>query len=658
MKFNANSGIGTIADQSLTCGKAQALTANSFIKIGWHFAGWATSTNGPVAYVDKQFVKNLAPGGSVTLYAVWTENQYSISGNIHSDSGSEVSVKLMRGSAQTETTQIVTMGGVGPYAGSYSFIGVPAGTYNIVATQGHKTITELIAVTDKDKTADITMPSGGVNSLLKVEGEDTHPVMVGGLKDEAQTKAETGKTVTVTMTVEKKEEQQCPETVGDAAQKTQEAIVAIKSAAPDKTLEFMDIVVEKEVKSGRNVESTETLSETNNVMEIVITYDMTGKNNITVYRCHVGQTQKFTENHTKADGTFYLDAVNSLIYVYAQKFSTYAIGYTLSTPGHPGGGSTGGSGSDSRSSTYTVTINTAASGVAKTSVTTTISGESVTKADGDKVTVTKNSDGTYAFTMSSAGVTVTPVFAKTVLNPIDTGMAAMLQTEDYTKYISGYSNGTVAPDKNMTRGEAVQTFYNLLVNKDAAKAVSFPDVPVSSRFAKAVGTLATMGIINGYSSKKFDSGAPITREQFCAIAVRFATKMSVGDTAYTVFFSDVTAGSWSYDSVMTAASMGWINGYSSGAFGVKNKITRAQVMTIVNWMLGRLADQSFVDTASGIKTFSDLSKTHWAYYDICEAINTHDHTVSAFGAETWTGLQEMTVGSKPSAAVGAVADRV
>ena len=220
VKFNANNGIGTIADQSLTCGKAHALTANSFVKIGWHFAGWATSTNGPVAYVDKQFVKNLAPGGSVTLYAVWTENQYSISGNIHSDSGSEVSVKLMRGSAQTETTQIVTMGGVGPYAGSYSFIGVPAGTYNIVATQGHKTITELIAVTDKDKTADITMPSGGVNSLLKVEGEDTHPVMVGGLKDEAQTKAETGKTVTVTMTVEKKEEQQCPETVGDAAQKT------------------------------------------------------------------------------------------------------------------------------------------------------------------------------------------------------------------------------------------------------------------------------------------------------------------------------------------------------------------------------------------------------------------------------------------------------
>ena len=567
VKFNANSGIGTIADQSLTCGKAQALTANSFIKTGWHFAGWATSTNGPVAYVDKQFVKNLTPGGSVTLYAVWTENQYSISGNIHSDSGSEVSVKLMRGSAQTETTQIVTMGGVGPYAGSYSFIGVPAGTYNIVATQGHKTITELIAVTDKDKTADITMPSGEVNSLLKVEGEDTHPVMVGGLKDEAQTKAETGKTVTVTMTVEKKEEQQCPETAGAAAQKTQEAIVAIKSAAPDKTLEFMDIVVEKEIKSGSNVESTETLSETNNVMEIVIPYDMTGKNNITVYRCRGGQTQKFTENHTKADGT-------------------------------------------------------------------------------------------YAFTMPSASVTVTPVFAKTVLNPIDTGVAAMLQTEDHTKYINGYSNGTVAPDKNMTQGEAVQTFYNLLVNKDAAKAVSFPDVPVSSRFAKAVGTPATMGIINGYSSEKFDPGAPITREQFCAIAVRFATKMSVGDTAYTVFFSDVTAGSWSYDSVMTAASMGWINGYSSGAFDVKNKITRAQVMTIVNRMLGRLADQSFVDTASGIKTFSDLSKTHWAYYDICEAINTHDHTVSAFGAETWTGLQEMTVGSKPSAAVGAVADRV
>ncbi len=324
-------------------------------------------------------------------------------------------------------------------------------------------------------------------------------------------------------------------------------------------------------------------------------------------------------------------------------------------PGGGGGSGTGGGGGGI-SPAYTVTVNPATGGAAVSSVATAAAGKSVTitihpddgyslkelvvaDADGKSVRGTKNSDGSYTFEMPAANVTVTASFVKTPLNPSDTGVADLLQTDDHIRYISGYSDVTVGPERNMTRGEVAQMFYNLLLNKDVTITKSFPDVPETLWCSKAVGTLASLGIIAGYSNGEFGWSDSITREQFCAIAVRFATKMKAGSMDYTVSFPDVTAGSWSYDSVMTAASLGWINGYSTGKFGPKDTITRAQVMTIVNHMLGRSADKDFVDSASGIKTFTDLAKSHWAYYDIMEATNAHDHTADTSGDETWTGLK-------------------
>ena len=81
------------------------------------------------------------------------------------------------------------------------------------------------------------------------------------------------------------------------------------------------------------------MSTTTNLMEIIIPYDMTGKSNITVYRNHGGSTTAFRQLSTRpvsgaaTDGTYYLDTTNHLIYVYTQKFSTYAIGYTVPSSG-------------------------------------------------------------------------------------------------------------------------------------------------------------------------------------------------------------------------------------------------------------------------------------------------------------------------------------
>ena len=57
--------------------------------------------------------------------------------------------------------------------------------------------------------------------------------------------------------------------------------------------------------------------------------------------------------------------------------------------------------------------------------------------------------------------------------------------------------------------------------------------------------------------------------------------------------------------------------------------------TIVNNMLGRVADRDYViDHQNTLVQFNDLTRAHWAYFQIMEATNAHDYT-KANGEENW-----------------------
>ena len=76
VRFNANGGTGTMADQAFVYGTARKLSANAFKRSMYAFVGWATSPNGEVVYADGQTVENLTAKANqvVTLYAVWAKS--------------------------------------------------------------------------------------------------------------------------------------------------------------------------------------------------------------------------------------------------------------------------------------------------------------------------------------------------------------------------------------------------------------------------------------------------------------------------------------------------------------------------------------------------------------------------------------------------------
>ena len=100
-------------------------------------------------------------------------------------------------------------------------------------------------------------------------------------------------------------------------------------------------------------------------------------------------------------------------------------------------------------------------------------------------------------------------------------------------------------------------------------------------------------------------------------------------------FNDVSNGYWAAAYIKAAAKRGWINGYGDGSFRADDEINRAEVVTIVNRLLGREADESYIaDNLRKLNTFSDMSGKHWAYYAVMEAANAH--TAILGDNETWS----------------------
>lgn len=219
-------------------------------------------------------------------------------------------------------------------------------------------------------------------------------------------------------------------------------------------------------------------------------------------------------------------------------------------------------------------------------------------------------------------------------NPDDTGVSDWLNTKEHLAYLAGYPGGIFGPDQNMTRAEAAQMFYNLLLEKDVEITVEFEDVPADAWYAKPVNTLASLGILSGVGNGRFDPERSITRAEFTVIAMKFANTSGGGVN----IFSDVNEDDWFYSAVVDSTQYGWINGYPDGTFRPEATISRAEVTVIVNHMLGRAADRPYVIAhEKELNTFGDVNRGHWGYFHVAEATNAHEYHTED-GTESWTGL--------------------
>lgn len=217
--------------------------------------------------------------------------------------------------------------------------------------------------------------------------------------------------------------------------------------------------------------------------------------------------------------------------------------------------------------------------------------------------------------------------------------APVLDREEHGAYISGYPDGTVRPQANISREETAAIFYRLLDEESRSRyhstGSSYSDMTPARWSDESIATMAKAGILSGYPDGAFRPGQSITRAEFAAIAARFDSGTDEGGLQ----FPDI-AGHWAEKEIKRAAAAGWISGYPDGTFKPNQPITRAEAVTLINRMLDRQPETA-KDLLSGMKTWSDnVDQNAWYYLAIQEAGNGHEYTRKNDKVhETWTTLK-------------------
>ena len=241
------------------------------------------------------------------------EEWVGLSGTVYYSDGvtplENVVVTLMQGDKKVDYVTTKT-------DGKYSFT-VPTGIYNVVAERQNTSETIMVTVFE-NTTQNIVMSGSQTESLLKVNsnGDSSFGVAVGGLDKEADSirnveNIPDNKSVSVVMTVELKTD----ETAKNAS--------SFNSLSENKSFMFFDVTVEKTVDSRKT-----TLNTTTNVIEIAVPYKQINRHDLTVYYSDGTGVRTFTESSSKENGTYRIDKANGYIYIYTNRFSTFAIGYT------------------------------------------------------------------------------------------------------------------------------------------------------------------------------------------------------------------------------------------------------------------------------------------------------------------------------------------
>ena len=200
-------------------------------------------------------------------------------------------------------------------------------------------------------------------------------------------------------------------------------------------------------------------------------------------------------------------------------------------------------------------------------------------------------------------------------------------------YINGYPDGSVKPDGEITREEMTAILYRI-VNHDyekpfVATGEAFSDVSMERWSAHDIEYMSDKNIVYGYPDGEFKPENNLTRAEFAALICRFA-KLKNADKEN--IFPDLDKTHWAYENILSINASGLMQGYEDGTYRPENQITRAEVMTVINKLLGRNPSEPYVKSLD-FNPFNDLKRNEWYYTAVLEATVTHNYYLDSKNTE-------------------------
>ena len=268
---------------------------------------------------------------------------------------------------------------------------------------------------------------------------------------------------------------------------------------------------------GKDKEAEEHMTETSKVLELVIPFDFSGKSGIKLYRYHDDKAEALTESYSMADGTFKLDRTAELIYVYTNRFSTYAISYNNYTA-YSGGEIV----TEKKvkfvdvpeNSYYAKAVDWAVENGITNGVDETHFAPDATCTRAQAVTFLWRALGCPEPTATESEFTDVvegAFYFKAVLWVAENGVT------------NGYGDGTFGMNDTVNRAQMV-TFMERAMKGKATTAESFVDVPEGSYYADAAAWAKENGMSNGVGGNKFGSNENCARAQIVTMLYRYFVK--------------------------------------------------------------------------------------------------------------------------------------
>ncbi len=285
-----NGGTFTSSEDNVTFMLSDALSK----KIPTFISG-GTYNNDVSMLVNAGYKSYVNEDGNVVVEKVSVkEGTYSILGKV-TNAGEGAVVQLKQGSKVLQISKIDDKG-------EYAFTKVAKGAYTLVVVDAFNTTSKYVKV-EKDVTLDITI--GNVGTRVVYVGTETPDVAVDGLD-------EIGGQNEILMLIGKDDEQV-------------DAHNALKKAVKAENYDFLEIEL---------ADGDQAITETNKVLMFAVPYNLEGKTNIAIARYHGQAVDKFkkltampeSRNEYK-DGTYYVNEEEGMIYIFASKFSSYAVTY-------------------------------------------------------------------------------------------------------------------------------------------------------------------------------------------------------------------------------------------------------------------------------------------------------------------------------------------
>ena len=588
------------------------LPANSFAREDYLFTGWTADGDTRLYQPGDRFTM---PARNVTFTAQW-QAVFTVGGTVTEKTDSEDTkaenavVSLWLGANKISE---VTTG----EDGKFQFENLIPGIYNLVVTKDARTVTSKVELTE-NKTCDAVLPKGATNSVVKVT-PGSPDIVVGNLDtvfhktDETvyteadQTTVNEGGKVEVTFTVEEKQETE-----------VSEDLQIIQAVSGDSNLALvMDCKLEKEVfnATGQKIDgASKAITQSNVLLEILLLLpaQLQGKADYAVYRVHDNVAEEMKVNPGSNEEGFKVEG--SYITIYAQKFSTYVIGYTEFSGNNHNNNQTSSGGGGSSTPAYSPSIVQPEHGTVTVSpkkpqkgdkVTITATPEEgftvdeviVTGTNGKQVAITPNEDGTYAFTQPAGNVTIAVTFRQlTSVSdcPRDEScpLAPFADADRNAWYhdgvhycvenglMLGTSKTAFSPNTTITRGMIVTILWRLEGSPIVGHLMDYSDVKPEDWCGEAVRWAASTGVATGYGNGTFGPNDPITREQMAAMLWRYAGSPRA-DGSLLSFADRAQTSDWAQPAMIWAVKQGLIAGVSHDWLNPRGQATRAQAATIL-----------------------------------------------------------------------------